>query len=88
MEDIEFCKADFLYMLEELNKYAIENDVKDVWINNNTIYEWIVLTHFNGSYEYGNRDIHISLNHDTHDTAYEKYERMMKCMKEGVLLVD
>ena len=37
MEAIEFCKSDFLYMLNELNKYAIENDVKDVWINHNTM---------------------------------------------------
>ncbi|TDM41804.1 hypothetical protein ETI10_01575 [Macrococcoides goetzii] len=86
MEDIEFCKADFLYMLSELNEYAVMNDVKDVWITNNTKVGWIDLAHFSDSYENGNRNIHISLNLDTHDTAYEKYERMMKCMKEGALL--
>ncbi len=86
MEAIEFCKSDFLYMLNELNKYAIENDVERVWINNNTIYGWIVLTHFSDSYEYGNRDIHISLKRDSRESAYEKYERMMAVMKDGALI--
>lgn len=86
MEAIEFCKSDFLYMLNELNKYAIENDVKDVWINNNTRCGWIDLTHFNDSYENGNRDICISIEHDTHESAYEKYECMMAVMKDGALI--
>lgn len=86
MEAIEFCKSDFLYMLNELNKYAIENDVKDVWIKNNTIYGWIDLTHFNDSYENGNGNILISLEHDSHESAYEKYERMMAAMKDGALI--
>ena len=86
MEAIEFCKSDFLYMLNELNKYAIENDVKRVWINHNTIYGWIELTHFNSSYENGNRDIVISLKHDSHEYAYEKYEHMMAIMKDGALI--
>lgn len=86
MEAIEFCKSDFLYMLNELNKYAIENDVKNVWINHNTMFGWIELTHFSDSYEYGNRDINISLKRDDHESAYEKYERMMATMKDGALI--
>ncbi|PKF14042.1 hypothetical protein [Macrococcoides caseolyticum] len=86
MEAIEFCKSDFLYMLNELNKYAIENDVKDVWINHNTVCGWIELVHFSDSYEYRNRGIHISLRHDSHESAYEKYEHMMAVMKDGALI--
>ena len=88
MEDIEFCKADFLYMLSELNEYAVMNDVRDVWINNYTRFKSIVFSHFNDSYEFGVNDIRISLGIDNIDTAYEKYKRMMKCMKEGALLAD
>ena len=86
MEEIEFCKADFLYMLNELNKYAVENGVKNAWITNNTLVGWIDFTHFSDSYENDNRAIFISLKHDTHESAYEKYERMMTVMKEGALL--
>ena len=86
MEAIEFCKSDFLYMLNELNKYAIENDVKDVWINHNTMCGWIDLTHFSDSYENGNRDIVISIAYDDHESAYEKYEYMMAVMKDGALI--
>lgn len=87
MEDIEFCKADFLYMLNELNKYAIENEVDDVWLMNNTVTKSIDFTHFNKSYENGNTSIYIYSWYNI-NTAYEKFERMMKCMKEGALLVD
>lgn len=88
MEDIEFCKADFLYMLEELNKYAIENDVKDVVISNRTHCGWLEFTHINEAYRHNNEWLYISLDIDNIDTAYEKFERMMKCMKEGALLVN
>lgn len=88
MEDIEFCKADFLYMLSELNEYAVMNDVKDVSINNLTYVDCFEFIHHDVRYEREIKLLNISLGHDTHDTAYEKYERMMKCMKEGVLLVD
>ncbi|ARQ07322.1 hypothetical protein MACA111363_11300 [Macrococcoides canis] len=90
MEEIEFCKTDFLYMLNELNKYAIENDVKDVWIQNCTTVQSIHFTHFDERYKRngnpGNDYLNIYLDRDTHESAYEKYERMMTAMKEGVLL--
>lgn len=86
MEQIEFCKADFLYMLNELNKYAIENDVKNVWINHMAIRGQIEFVHFNSTYERNNKTLAIKLELDTHEEAYEKFEKAMKCMKEGALL--
>ncbi|UBH10113.1 hypothetical protein [Macrococcus armenti] len=90
MEEIEFCKSDFLYMLNELNKYAIKNDVEDVWIQNCTNIQAIHFTHFDERYEsksgIGNDHLDIYLNRDTHESAYKKYERMMAVMKECTLL--
>ncbi|TDM47780.1 hypothetical protein ETI08_01205 [Macrococcoides goetzii] len=88
MEDIEFCKADFLYMLSELNEYAVTHEIKNVWISHFSKLQAIDFTHFDSTYKNGCKAITIYRDTHTHEEAYEKFERMMKCMKEGALLVN
>lgn len=88
MEEQKICRYDLLDMLNELNYYAIENNVKDVVISNTTYCGWLKFIHINEAYEHNNEILYISSGIDTNKSAYEKYKRMMKCMKEGALLVD